>query len=88
LIASWVEWQFGASYGHRGFVDVYPLFAIGLASFYARLAPRPVLRRAIAALVVVLCGLSTFQMLQYWHGVLPMIDITWHRYRSIFLKTW
>lgn len=88
LIASWVEWQFGASYGHRGFVDVYPLFAIGLASFYARLAPRPMLRRATATLVVVMCALSTFQMLQYWHGVLPMTDITWSRYKSIFLEPW
>jgi hypothetical protein len=88
LIASWVEWQFGASYGHRGFVDVYPLFALGLASFYARIAPRPVLRRAIAAVVVVLCALSIFQMLQYWHGVLPMIDITWREYRSVFLRPW
>jgi hypothetical protein len=88
LIASWVEWQFGASYGHRGFVDVYPLFALGLASFYARIAPRPIARRALAALVVVLCALSTFQMLQYWHGVLPMVDITWQQYRSIFLRSW
>jgi hypothetical protein len=88
LLASWVVWEFGASYGHRGFVDVYPLFAIGLASFYSTIAPRPVARRAIATLVVVLCVLSAFQMLQYWHGVLPMTDITWPRYKAIFLKPW
>jgi hypothetical protein len=84
LIASWVEWQFGASYGHRGFVDVYPVFAIGLASFYQEIAPRPVARRAVGALVVALCALSMFQMLQYWHGRLPMIDVTWDQYVSIF----
>jgi hypothetical protein len=88
LIASWVEWQFGASYGHRGFVDVYPLFAVGLASFYAGIAHRPVVRHAVATLVIALCALSTFQMLQYWHGVLPMIDITWRQYTSIFLEPW
>jgi hypothetical protein len=88
VLASWVVWEFGASYGHRGFVDVYPLFAIGLASFYATLAPRPVLRHAVATLVILLCALSMFQMLQYWHGVLPMTDITWPRYKSVFLEPW
>ena len=35
LIASWWDWQFGASYGHRGFVDTLPL---------ARVRPRGLLR--------------------------------------------
>ncbi len=34
LIASWWDWQFGASYGHRGFIDVLPLLAFGLAGFF------------------------------------------------------
>ena len=34
LIASWWDWQFGASYGHRGFVDILPLLAFGLAAFF------------------------------------------------------
>jgi hypothetical protein len=29
-----------------------------------------------------------FQMLQYWHGVLPMNDTTWPQYRAIFLRGW
>ena len=41
VIASWWDWQFGASYGHRGFVDVYPLLALGLASAFARAALVP-----------------------------------------------
>lgn len=88
LIASWFEWQFGASYGHRGFVDVYPLFALGLASLFARIAPRPVLRASLATVCVLLCALSLFQMLQYWHGVLPMSDTTWTQYRGLFLEPW
>lgn len=88
LIASWFDWQFGGSYGHRAFVDVYPLFAIGLASFYARVAMTRHLRHAVALFVVALCALSMFQMLQYWHGVLPMSDVTWSGYRAIFLQPW
>jgi hypothetical protein len=88
LIASWWDWQFGASYGHRGFVDFYPLFAIGLASAFARVAAVPGLRVPAAAGVILVCALSLFQMLQYWHGVLPMSDTTWTQYRALFLKGW
>ncbi len=88
LIASWWDWQFGASYGHRGFVDFYPLFAIGLAACFSRAAAAPSIKRSLAAAVTVLCLLSMFQMLQYWHGVLPMSDTTWMRYRGLFLQGW
>ena len=88
LIASWWDWQFGASYGHRGFVDFYPLLALGLASTFARIAPVSGLRRPAIVCVTLICGLSIFQMLQYWHGVLPMSDTTWAQYRAIFLRGW
>jgi hypothetical protein len=88
VIASWWDWQFGASYGHRGFVDVYPLLALGLASAFARAALVPRHRRVLAAGVVMLCALSIFQMLQYWHGVMPMSDTTWPQYRAAFLRGW
>ena len=88
LIASWWDWQFGASYGHRGFVDLYPLLAPGLAAAFARVPARLPLRAAAAAAVVLLCALSIFQMLQYWHGVMPMSDVTWAEYRTLFLKPW
>jgi hypothetical protein len=88
LIASWWDWQFGASYGHRGFVDLYPLFAPGLAAAFARVPARPAIRIAAATAVVLICALSTFQMLQYWHGVLPMSDVTWEQYKTLFLKPW
>ena len=86
IIASWWDWQFGASYGHRGFVDLYPAFALGLAVTFSRAASRPAPRAAVACAVTVLCALSLFQMLQYWHGILPMSDVTWPRYRATFLR--
>jgi hypothetical protein len=92
LIASWWDWQFGASYGHRGFVDFYPLFAIGLATFFERVAVVAAAKRSVmvafAAAVTAMGALSMFQMLQYWHGVLPMSDTTWIRYRAVFLQGW
>ena len=88
LIASWWDWQFGASYGHRGFVDFYPLFAVGLASTFAWTAASTSRRVVAGALVISLCALSIFQMLQYWHGVLPMSDTTPAQYRAVFLRGW
>jgi hypothetical protein len=89
LIASWWDWQFGGSFGHRAFVDAYPVFALGLAASYARLAERPApTRLAATAAITCLCVLSTFQMLQYWHGVLPIADLTWAQYKTLFLRPW
>ncbi len=86
LIASWWDWQFGASYGHRGFIDVLPLLAFGLAGFFEWSAAGVTRRAAVTVLTTTLVALSVFQMLQYWNGVLPMSDLTWEQYRAIFLR--
>lgn len=86
IIASWWDWQFGGSYGHRGFVDVLPLFALGLAAFYGWAAATPIRRAAMSVLVACAVSLSVFQMLQYWNGVLPFSDLTWDQYRALFLR--
>jgi len=86
LIASWWDWQFGGSYGHRGFVDSLPIFALGIATVFEWSARQPV-RRAVTALAAgVLVALSIFQMLQYWNGVIPISDTTWGQYRAAFLR--
>jgi hypothetical protein len=86
LIASWWDWQFGGSYGHRGFVDVLPLFAFGLAGCFEWCAATS-RRRAVATMVTsAAVALSVVQMLQYWNGVLPISDTTWEQYRGIFLR--
>ena len=86
LIASWWDWQFGGSYGHRGFVDVLPLFAFGLAALFEWSAARSVWRIAVTALTIAVTALSVVQMLQYWNGVLPISDTTWQQYRAVFLQ--
>jgi hypothetical protein len=82
LIASWWDWQFGGSYGHRGFVDSLPIFAIGIAAFLSRCSARPGLLRTVTVVVVVAVALNLFQMMQYWNHVLPFSDTTWDQYRA------
>ena len=85
LIASWPDWQFGGSYGHRAFTDILPVFAVGMAAFFSRVRGTR-LAVAVGIVVTLAVALSIAQMLQYWLGIIPFSDTTWDLYRSIFLR--
>ena len=87
LIGSWHDWQFGGSYGHRGFTDILPLLVIPIAAViaWALRAPAPV-RATMSVIGVLIVSLSVFQMWQYWAGLLPYSDTTWQQYREVFLR--
>lgn len=86
IIASWWDWQFGASFGHRGFIDALPLFAIGMAGCFTAVNANRQLQTLVSAFVVLAVALNLFQMLQYWNHVLPFSDTTWEQYRGVFLR--
>lgn len=86
LIASWWDWQFGASYGHRGFVDALPVFAPGLAAVFERASSSRRTQMFTTLAVAMLLCLSLFQMLQYWYRIIPFQDTTWEQYRELFLQ--
>jgi hypothetical protein len=85
LVSSWFDWQFGASFGHRAFVDVLPFFAVGLAACFDRVKGTRA-SIAVAAVVCVAVALSVAQMIKYWIGVLPQHDTTWGQYVDVFLR--
>ncbi|HUK14015.1 MAG TPA: hypothetical protein VLW17_12000, partial [Thermoanaerobaculaceae bacterium] len=85
VIASWHAWAYGGSFGHRGFVDLYAFFALGLASLFATL--RSVRARwTVGAVAAALIALSIFQMVQYWKGIIPFDNTSWELYRRVFLR--
>jgi hypothetical protein len=86
LVASWWDWQFGGSYGHRAFTDLLAMFALPIAALFDRAAGRPGPRAAVAAFAGLAVALSVVQMLQYWMGIIPYSDVTWDQYRSAFLR--
>jgi hypothetical protein len=86
LIASWWDWQFGGSYGHRGFTDLLALFALPLAALYDRAADRRALRAAVTLFAGLAVALSIIQMLQYWAGIIPYSNVTWDQYRAFFMR--
>lgn len=85
LIGSWSDWQLGGGYGHRGFTELMPVFAIAMASFFSGVRTRA-LRLAVGGFAGVAVVLSIVQMLQYWMRIIPFSDTSWELYRSIFLK--
>jgi hypothetical protein len=85
LIASWTEWQYGAGYGHRAFIDSLGVLAVFLAAFFAWTADRPRLVPYVAGAAALATALSIVQMIQYWLRVWPVRDTTWQQYRSLFL---
>lgn len=86
LVASWWDWQFGSSYGHRAFTDAIGLMALPMAAALESIGRH----RGAAVFAGVALGaalaLSLAQMIQVWTGVMPMDDVTWEQYTRLFLR--
>jgi hypothetical protein len=86
LIASFSDWQFAGSYGHRAFTDSLGILALFLASFFEWTDERPRVVPVVAAATTLAVVLSIVQMIQYWLRIIPMWDTTWGQYVHLFLK--
>lgn len=74
-----------ASYGHRAFADDLALFAVPLAASLDWIAASRQ-RRWAHVVVAMRVLLSAAQMIQVWLGIMPMANVTWARYRALFLR--
>jgi hypothetical protein len=80
LYGYWTMWNLGASFGHRGFVDVLPLGAPLLAVALSGLPKSP---RRGAVLAVLLCVYVTASLMAgYWRRTVPYHQITFETYRQ------
>jgi di/tricarboxylate transporter len=86
LTASWFDWQFGASFGHRAFTDGLGLAALLVAACFEWAARRAPVRRLVTTAAVMLVALSIVQMVQYWTHNIPEASTTWDQYRESFLR--
>lgn len=86
VITSWWNWYYGASFGHRAFIDYYVFggLLIGLLFHYLK---RPALRAVAAALALCFLSLNVVQAHQYQWGIMDIEHMNWAKYRYIFLKT-
>ena len=81
LYGFWPNWQLGASFGHRGFIELLPIVAIGFAVAIqdTRWKISVVLGAGILSLLAVVL------MLAYWRGAVPFSDTTKLEYWNALL---
>jgi hypothetical protein len=84
VIASWHNWAYGGSFGHRAFVESVPLFALGYASLLE--SARPSVRRALIVLSAILVALSAQLMVKYWLGIVPYDRTTWEQFLAALMR--
>jgi len=92
LIASWHDWSFGGSYGHRGFLEFLTLLAFPLASFYRQASGwRRGWRVAVGVATVLCIGWGLFFMMLYYTREMSiygldrqaLFDIFWWRLKAL-----
>lgn len=86
IISSWWMWWYGGGFGHRAFIEYFPLFAIGLAFILQN--GWGLLRPSLVAVLGVLCiGFQGVQTYQFTQDILPFDDIDRKIYHALFLRT-
>lgn len=83
-IACWWHWPFGDSFGHRAFIDVYAIFAIGIAYLFETYKHK-IIRSVFLMIAFVCVFLNLIQTWQYNHGILPAEYMTFEKYEYQFL---
>ncbi|WP_306640959.1 hypothetical protein [Sanyastnella coralliicola] len=85
IILSWSTWWYAESFGHRAFVQSYPVVFIGLALVLKyTLENRSQVRIPILFLAVFFGALSLFKSWQFTHWILPGDRITSDYYWATF----
>jgi hypothetical protein len=86
IIASWWMWWYGGGFGHRAFIEYFPLFAIGLVHLfsYGWGLLRPWMAIVISAVLIAVQGIQTYQFVT---NILPFDQIDRALYRGLFLRT-
>jgi uncharacterized membrane protein YsdA (DUF1294 family) len=83
VVSSWHSWFYGGSFGHRAFIESFPLFAVCFCSWYDGIASRAG-KAALAAFTCLCVALSSWLMLKYWTGVIPFDGTTWEYFAATF----
>ena len=79
IIISWSDWKYGASYSTRALTHSYPVFALALATVFARIETKK-WKWVLPVLLVLLTVLNFYQLSIYNQGILenfsPILGMT------------
>lgn len=84
VVACWWHWPYGDSFSHRAFIDIYALFAIGIASLLSFFRNnKTLLHTTISSFVI----LNLFQTWQFCHFIISPEYMTFEKYKTILFAT-
>lgn len=86
LISSWWDWSYGGSFGHRAFIDTYPVVAVLLGFLLSAQSTWLVIGISVLSFGLFM-PLNLFQTFQYRTGILPTDYTTESWYKTIFMKS-
>jgi hypothetical protein len=87
VISCWWCWWYGGSFGNRGFIDFYPLLALGMGALLTQVAARQwkkALQRIALSMVGLFMVLNLFQTFQYTRGIIHYDSMTASAYFHAF----
>ncbi len=85
-VSCWWHWPYGDSFGHRAFIDLYPLLAIGLINIIDHC--KKLFQKKLLLLVFLLCILlNLFQTWQFGKFILSPEYMSYDKYKATFLET-
>jgi hypothetical protein len=84
-ISCWWHWPYGDSFGHRAFIDIYPLGAIGLITSINQC--KKLFQKLFLQMVFLLClVLNLFQTWQFGKFILSPEYMSYAKYKATFLE--
>ena len=86
LISSWWMWYYGGSFGHRAFIEFFPVFAIGIAAAI-QFSPKVLSKTVVPIIGVGLISIQLIQTYQYNKHIIPFDNMTEEKFWNLFLRT-
>lgn len=76
LTASWHDWSYGSSFGHRSFIDLYPVLGFFLAAAFDKILKNLKFRKVFLFLFGIFIILNLTNMFKYWQMIIPHGEIS------------
>jgi hypothetical protein len=87
VTSSWWAWWFAGGLGCRGYIEAFPVFAIGLAIFIQWISQKRIwIKIASGLLILFMVFLNLFQSYQYFKGYIHFNAMTKEAYWISFLN--
>lgn len=80
LISAWHDWSFGASFGHRAFIDIYPALGLFLAASFEKAYKNSLFKKIVLFLLTIFIMINLTNMFKYWQHIFPYDQISLNIY--------